>query len=476
MRDAQHIDVSVPKPRGVFVRMSADAVARAVGGTVRGAHDVIVSGAEVDSRLIRNGDLFIALPGARVDGHTFIPTALERAAAALVREDVDLPAPPPDRALIEVADPLAAYHHLAAADCRRRSWKVAAITGSVGKTTTKDFLAHILENHCITGRSQGNRNSTLGLPAQILSQDEDVEIFVAEAGMSRPGELDILGGILRPDVLLYTRIAPAHTEFFSSMDQVVEAKAELLAHLSSEGVLVINDDDPRQDGFAARTEARAVAYGRPTAEASLENLQDLGIEGTRGTLILPSGKAPFRLPLAGLHQAENFLAAATAAEAFGLKASDIAPCAASLSAASHRGNVIELNNEVTLIDDSYNASPEAVKRALELLAKCCGRRVAVLGEMYELGAAAAAAHHEIGRHAAANCDLLLTVGGNLSAALIDGAVAAGLPHQQIHHVNDSDAATAALEGLLEPGDTILIKGSRGIGLDNVVSALSEGMS
>ncbi len=456
--------------------MSVDAVARAVGGGVRGAHDVIVSGAEVDSRLIRTGDLFIALPGARVDGHTFIPTALERATAALVRNDVDLPPPPADRALIEVADPLAAYHQLAAADCRRRSWRVAAITGSVGKTTTKDFLAQILEHHGIIGRSQGNRNSTLGLPAQILSQDEDVEIFVAEAGMSRPGELDILGEILKPDVLLYTRITPAHTEFFSSMDHVVEAKAELLAHLRPEGVLVINADDSRQEGFAARTAAGALRYGCPTAEARLENLEDLGLEGTRGTLTLPSGKASFRLPLPGLHQAENFLAAATAAEALGLQASDIAPCAATLSAAAHRGNVIELDNKMILIDDSYNASPEAVMRALELLAKCSGRRIAVLGEMYELGAAAAAAHREIGRHAAGDCDLLLTVGGKLSAALIDGAVAAGLPHCRIHQVNDSAAATAALEGLLEPGDTILIKGSRGVGLDHVVSMLIEGMS
>ena len=458
------------------MRMSAHAVARAVGGVVRGDGDVIVSGAEVDSRLIRNGDLFIALPGARVDGHTFVPTALEQASAALVRNDVDLPPPPVDRALIAVPDPLAAYHQLAAADCRHRSWKVAAVTGSVGKTTTKDFLARILERHRVTGSSHGNRNSTLGLPAQILSQDDDIEIFVAEAGMSRPGELDILGDILRPDVLLYTRITPAHTEFFSSMDHVVEAKAELLAHLNPEGTLVINADDPRQEDFAARTKAKVLRYGGPETEARLESLEDLGLEGTRGTLVLPSGAAPFRLPLPGLHQAENFLAAATAAEALGFQASDIAPCAATLSAAAHRGNVIELDNDVTLIDDSYNASPEAVMRALELLAKCSGRRVAVLGEMFELGSAAAAAHRDIGRLAASRCDLLLTVGHDMSNKVLEEAVAAGLPLRNAHRADDSAAAAAALKGLLEPGDTILVKGSRGVGLDRVVSALSGGQS
>lgn len=456
--------------------MSADAVARTVGGAVRGARDVIVSGAEVDSRLVRNGDLFIALAGARVDGHAFVAAALERAAAALVRDDVDLPPPPVDRALIAVADPLAAYHRLAAADCRRRSWQVAAVTGSVAKTTTKDFLAHILEHHRITGRSQGNRNSVLGLPAQILSQNDDVEVFVAEAGMSRPGELDLLGDILRPDVLLYTRITPAHTEFFSSMDKVVEAKAELLAHLRPEGTLVINADDSRQEGFAGRTDARVLPYGGPHAEARLEDLENLGLEGTRGALILPSGRAPFRLPLPGLHQAENFLAAATAAFVLGLRVDVIAARAEELAAAPHRGVVLRLQDDITVIDDSYNASPAAMKRALALLATSTGRRVAVLGEMFELGAAAAAAHREIGRRAAASCDLLLTVGGDISAALIEGAVAAGLPRHRAHWAEDSAAATATLDRLLEPGDTILVKGSRGLGLDRVVSAVSEGRS
>ncbi len=456
--------------------MSVDAVACVVGGTIRGAREAVVSGAEVDSRLVRNGDLFIALPGARVDGHTFVPAALEQGTAALVRSDVQLPLPPPGRALIEVTDPMAAYHQLAAFDCSRRSWKVAAVTGSVGKTTTKDFLAHILEHHGITGRSEGNRNSTLGLPAQILSQDDTVEIFVAEAGMSRPGELDILGDILRPNLLLYTRITPAHTEFFPSMDQVVEAKAELLPHLKPEGVLVINADDPRQDGFAAKTSAKVVTYGHPTAEARLEKVEDLGLKGSRGTLVLSAGAAPFRLNLPGLHQAENFLAAAAAAETFGLAVSDIARCAETLSAATHRGTVVHIDNGITLIDDSYNASPDAMVRALELLAQCSGRRLAVLGEMFELGADAETAHRDVGRHAADSCDLLLTVGDEYSGALEDGAVAAGLSRRLIHHVCDSAAATATLEELIEPGDTVLIKGSRSIGLDRVVSALKEGLS
>lgn len=454
--------------------MRADAVARAVGGVVTGTPDAIVSGAEVDSRLVQNGDLFVALPGERVDGHTFVPKALEKAVAALVRHDADLPSPPAGRALISVADPLAAYHRLATLDCRRRGWKVTTVTGSVGKTTTKDFLARILTSHRITGFSLGNRNSTLGLPAQILSQGEGVEVFVAEAGMSRAGELDLLGAMLRPDVVLYTRIAPAHTEFFSSMDGVVEAKAELLPHLKPEGTLVLNAGDPRQKAFARRTRAAVLSYGTTDSEARLEQIEDLGLEGTRGTLILPSGRAPFRLPLPGLYQAENFLAAAAAAHALGLDIEPIAAAAELMEATPHRGTVLQIRDGITVIDDSYNASPEAVKKALELLTRCSGRRVAVLGEMYELGSAAAAAHRDIGRLAARHCDLLLSVGRDMGHEVLEGAVAAGLPRHRASQAEDSTAAVALLDDLLEAGDTVLVKGSRGVGLDRVVAALSEG--
>ncbi len=458
------------------MHMTASEIASMVGGMVRGSGDVTVSGAEVDSRLVSEGDLFIALPGERVDGHTFVSTALIRASAALVRTDMELPPVPSDRALIEVDDPLAAYHHLATVDCSRRSWQVAAVTGSVGKTTTKDFLADILGGHRMTGRTQGNRNSTLGLPAQILSAAEDTEVFVAEAGMSQPGELDILGNILQPDVVLYTRIAPAHTEFFDSMDGIVEAKAELLSHLSPTGILVINQDDSRQSGFGDRTDAEVVGYGTRESVARIEDLEDLGLEGSRGTLILRSGTASFLLRIPGLHQAENFLAAAAAAEALGLQVGDIAGHAEELTAAAHRGVVLHLHGDITVVDDSYNASPTAMERALEMLAVSPGRRIAVLGEMLELGPAAATAHREIGRLAADTCDILLAVGPDTSAALVEGALEAGLPADRIHRADLSSDALPILEHLLKPGDTILVKGSRGIALDRVVSILAEGRS
>lgn len=454
--------------------MRAATVARTTGGALRGNPDVVITGAEVDSRLVGAGDLFVALPGSRVDGHRFVPAALETAAAALVRTGVELAEPAADRALISVPDPLRAYQQLAAEERRSRGWRVVAVTGSIGKTTTKDFLAELLGPHVPTGKTSGNRNSTLGLPAQILSQDDAVEVFVAEAGMSRRGELDLLGDILRPDVLVYTRIAPAHTEFFRDLDEIVEAKAELIPHLAADGTLVVNADDPRQAGFPGRTAAAVLAYGDGGA-ARLEDLEDLGFEGTRGALVLPSGRAPFHLPLAGRHQAENFLAAAAAAHAVGLGVADIAAGAARLVAADHRGRLLRLPRRITVIDDSYNASPSAMAMALELLAQCPGRRVAVLGEMYELGSAAAAAHRDLGLLAAHRCDLLLTVGLDLGDEVSGGAVAAGLSPRRILRAADAESAAEVLLGVLEPGDTVLVKGSRGVGLDRTVAALVEGV-
>ena len=453
--------------------MRVDAVASLLGGDLRGRASVEVSGAEVDSRLVRDGDLFVALPGARTDGHAFVDRALKVAAAALVRRDAELASVPPGKALVLVDDPLAAYHRLASHDRDRRDWRVLAVTGSVGKTTTKDMLAALLAKSLPTGFSEGNRNSTLGLPAQLLSQPEETSVFVAETGMSRSGELDLLGGLLRPDLVLYTRITFAHTEFFDGIEGVVEAKAELLRHLDHNGVLVINAADPHQASFSGRTGARTVRYGGTDGDARLEKVEDLGLEGTRGILVLASGRAPFELPLAGRHQSENFLAAAAAAATLGLTAAEAAECARSFRPAKHRGEIVRLPGGITIVDDSYNASPTAVGCALDLLATARGRRIAVLGEMFELGPAAARAHREAGVRAAASCHELIAVGGAMAGRFLEGARAAGMEPARVRHVAGADEAAEALQSMLVDGDTVLVKGSRGVGLDATVAALAR---
>jgi UDP-N-acetylmuramoyl-tripeptide--D-alanyl-D-alanine ligase len=398
--------------------------------------------------------------------------ALETAGAALVRRDVELASPPPERALVRVDDPLAAYHELARHELREHPWRVAAVTGSVGKTTTKDFLAALLAAHYRIGASGGNRNNTLGLPAEVLSQEPDIEVFVAEAGMSTPGELAILGEILRPELLLYTRIAPAHIEFFPDLEGVVRAKAELLPWLDADGTLIINADDPNQDDFPAETGARVIRYGSEGAEARVEDLEDRGLLGSRFRLVLPDGEALVELALPGQHQAENLLAAATAASAFGVRAEQIAETAPGLQAPEHRGRLLEIGGGVSLVDDSYNASPVAVRRLLDLLARAPGRRVAVLGEMYELGNLAAEAHRQAGEQAAVACDLLVVVGGADAKRIADGAREAGLRAESIHLVKDAGRAAELLRSELRPGDVVLVKGSRGVGLDRTVAALA----
>ncbi len=453
--------------------MTAAEVARAVAGSLHGSGDPVLLGAEVDSRRVRPGDLFVALPGARRDGHEFVAAALAVAGAALVRRAVELPPPPSGRALVAVDDPLAAYHELARRERRGRRWQVAAVTGSVGKTTTKDFLAALLAPYRTTGASRANRNSTLGLPAELLSQDAKIEVFVAEAGMSRAGELDTLGEILRPDLVLYTRIAPAHIEFFDGLEGVVRAKAELLRWLDRDGTLVINHDDPNQRGFAAETAATTLRYGSGSTDARVTDVLDRGLLGSRFRLVLPDGEATVELSVAGRHQVENLLAAATAASALGITADDIASRAGELRAPEHRGRVLEIG-DVTVVDDSYNSSPVAVRRLLELLARAPGRRVAVLGEMYELGELAVEAHRQAGGQAAVACDLLVAVGGEHARALCAAAHDGGMPRSRVLQVEDADRAAEVLRTLLEPGDVVLVKGSRGVGLDRTVAVLEGG--
>ena len=454
------------------MRMTVAEVARVVGGMVEGHAAAHLLGAEVDSRRLEDGDLFVALPGARHDGHEFVGAALETATAALVRRDADLGSLPAERALVRVDDPLSAYHDLARHERRERGWRVAAVTGSVGKTTTKNFIAALLAPHHRVGASEGNRNSTLGLPAEILSQDPETEVFVAEAGMSSPGELAMLGEILRPQVLLYTCIAPVHTEFFPDLAGIVRAKAELLPWLDDDGTLVINADDPNQEDYPDETSARVIRYGYEAPEARIEGLEDLGLLGSRFQLVLPDDQARVELSLPGRHQAENLLAAAAAASAFGVGAGQVAATAPELMAPEHRGRVLAIGDDISLVDDSYNASPLAVRRLLELLARAPGRRVAVLGEMYELGDLAADAHLRAGQEAATACDLLIAMGGADAGRIAAGAREAGLDSDCVHQAEDAERAADLLRRLLHPGDVVLVKGSRGVGLDRTVVALA----
>lgn len=427
--------------------------------------DAVVTGVAIDSRMVRPGDLFVALPGERVDGHAFVADAATRgASAALLARPAAHPLPQ-----VLAIDTLGALQRLAADERSRAAFRLVAITGSVAKTTTKDYLATLLATTFQVGTTAGSRNSQAGFPAELCSQPDGLDWMVAELGMNRAGELDRLGAIAKPDALLYTVIAPAHLEFFADIEAIAAAKGELVDHLRSAGVLVLNGADPRVARLAERFGGRVVRYGVPLAsDLWLEDWDAQGLLGAAFTLRGPGVDIDIDWDVPGQHQARNLLAAASCALALGVPAGAIPAAAARLRPTYRRGEVHELPGGVTVIDDSYNASPLAVRQLLELLAVTPGRRVAVLGEMLELGPASTDLHREAGELAGRCADLLVAVGGARARALAEAAL--GI---EVHAVADAEQALGLLRRLLHGGDVVLIKGSRAVGLDRVVDGLRE---
>lgn len=449
------------------MRRTTAALARLTGAQLSGDGAVLVTGVAIDSREVRPGNLFVALPGARADGHDFVGDAQARgAAAALVSRPVDTPLP-----TLQVEDTLAALHCLAAAERFPPRFKLVGITGSVGKTTTKEFLAALLASAFPTGSSRGNRNSITGLPVEICNQPDDIAWMVAEMGMNHAGELDRLGATARPDAMLYTVIAPVHIEFFGTLDAIAEAKAEVIPHLHPEGVLVLNAADPYSEFFASRFCGATVRYGAGIGSGlQLTNYRSAGLRGASFTLCSPTEEVDVTWSLAGRHQADNLVAAAACANALGVPLRNVPAVAQGLRTAPRRGQVHALPGDVTLVDDSYNSSPVAVEAVLALLAETAGRRVAVLGEMRELGEAAADLHRRVGRAAAAAAHILIAVGGELAQAMAEAA-AGSIP---VYRAASAEEATVRLRTLLQPGDVVLVKASRGVQLDRTVDELLAG--
>ncbi len=427
-----------------------------------------VTGAAIDSKEVRPGDLFVALPGERVDGHDYVAHAVAAGAtAALVSRTLAADVP-----LLIVPDTLAALQSLARAERAEAGYRVVAITGSIGKTTTKEFAAALLASTFRVGSTSGSRNSQAGFPAELCNQSDGIEWLVAELGMNHAGELDRLGSIAQPEALLYTVVAQAHLEFFADVDAIAEAKAELIPHLRRDGLLVLNEADPRVAGLAARFPGRILRYGvEGESDLWLEGFRDSGLLGSQFRLVGPLGTAEVEWSIPGRHQAENLLAAATLALAVGVPSAAIPPCASRLRPAPRRGEVHRLPaTGVALVDDSYNSSPEAAVAALALLASTPGRRIAVLGEMLELGKASADLHRRVGRAAAATADVVVAVGGPYASEL--ARAAEGI---ETHHVPTASQALDLVRTLLRPGDVVLVKGSRRVGLDLVVDSLRAGV-
>ena len=440
-----------------------------------------------DTRTLQPGDFFLALRGERFDGHAFVTTALERkAAGAIVEREAGrrlLKGAPIRQPLLGVADPLDALQRLAAAHRRRFVVPVIGVTGSNGKTTTKEMTASILACRHVVHKTRGNLNSQIGLPMTLLGLTADHEAAVLELGISRHGELTRLCELAAPTVGIITTIGPAHLESLGDLNGVRNAKAELIESLPAEGVAVLNHDEAPFDWLRRRCRCRVVSFGESSG-ADIRCLV-LGIEPgepPRQRILVQwaGGRAEARLPVIGAHFAVNSAAAVAAALTVGVGPEEIVEGLETVRLPAMRSEIKPLPGGGRLLLDAYNANPLSMRRALETAAQLAGSGsiVAVLGDMLELGSETVRWHDEVGRYAASLPVGRLVTVGSLASRIADGAASAGLAADVIERCADVEQASALLErwmrsGEIRAGDVVLIKGSRGMRMERVVDRLAE---
>lgn len=442
------------------------------GDLIAGSEMAVLTGVSLDTRKLHSGDLYFAIKGNRFDGHDFVERALDIGAGGVVVSEAAEPSHPGPR--IKVADTSTALLRLAAHHRRKWEGQLACVTGSVGKTTTKEILAELLQAQYRVHRSPGNFNNIYGLSLSLLGLEAGHERAVIEIGMNASGEIEQLASAAAPDLGLLTNVEAAHMEFFQSIEEIAEAKAELLQALPPHGLLVYNADDARLASLADRYRGRKISYGlRESNDVGAESIVPEGLTGTRFRLRADGRRQPVRLPLPGRHNVSNFLAAAAAAAAWGIELEEIAERAAGISPVAHRGVVSRFQEGFTLIDDTYNSNPRAVQRMIEQLDTTPGfqRKILVAGEMLELGSKTEAFHQDCGRAVArGGIDLLLGIQG-AARLFCESAVDAGMPAEWVHFFEDSDSAGTFLLEELQSGDLVVLKGSRGVHLETLVSRI-----
>jgi UDP-N-acetylmuramoyl-tripeptide--D-alanyl-D-alanine ligase len=459
----------------VVALTAADVAAATRGRLVAGPATTSIGRISIDSRSLAAGDFFVAIRGERFDGHAFAAEAVARGAAGVLVSDAATVPQGTSAVVVEVADTTAALQDLARWVRRKSGAKVVAITGSAGKTTTKEICAELLSARYRVFRNKGNLNNHIGLPLSLLDLRDAPDVAVVELGMNHPGEIRTLVGVAEPEVRVWTNVGDAHIGFFATADAIADAKAEVVEAARPDDVLVANANDDRVMGRIAPFKGRVVMFGTDVeADVVARDVKLQGLEGTSARVSTPSGDFDLRSPLLGLGNLSNVLAATAVAVTMNVPVTAIAERIGSLRPAHHRGELLRLPGGVTLVDDSYNSSPAALKRALETIASARGsaRKVAVIGQMLELGEHGARLHEECGRAAArAGLDVLIAVGGDDARELAGAAVAGGMAPGAVLHVADKSDAIAASLQRIRPGDLVLVKGSRGIGLDLVVDRL-----
>jgi len=443
-------------------------IAEFVGAKGECDQESVAMGYSIDSRTLNAGDLFIAIAGERFDGHEYVQAAMEKGAVgAIVAAEKNVAGDP--LRLLQVEDTVKALQLLGAA--ARRLWgkPLLAVTGSAGKTTTKEILAHILATRFRVMKSSGNLNNHIGLPLQLLKLEAEHDLAVVEMGMNHAGEIRALGALAHHDLAVVTTVAPVHLEFFGSLKEIARAKYEIIETLHSGGVAVLNADDEYVCQFGRDFKGKVVTFGtRRAADVSAHNIKLNGAEGSTFDLVVGSVGEPVTFPLVGEHNIYNALAAAAAAMERGLTPSQAAVALSGIAPPDKRGQVLQIGG-ATIINDCYNSNPRALEAMIDTLASMrAERRILVVGEMLELGPTAEALHRESGKHAAEKkIDLVIGVRG-MARAVAEAACGAGT---QAQFVETPEQAGEWLAHNLRPGDAVLLKASRGVKLERALDAL-----
>jgi UDP-N-acetylmuramoyl-tripeptide--D-alanyl-D-alanine ligase len=461
-----------------MIKRSLAAIARLAGGRlVQGDPELIVSGVATDTRKEMSGKLFVPLVGERFDAHQFLEQAIAQGAAAALWQ-ADRPRPQSLLPLIEVDDTLLGLQTLAANYRKELDVTVVGVTGSNGKTSTKDMITAVLSERFKVQKTLGNLNNHIGLPLMLLSLEEDTEVAVLEMGMNHFGEIALLAKLAKPKIGVITNIGEAHLEYLSSRAGIADAKCELIEALPADGTAVLFGDEPLLRERAGKTEASILWYGF----ADDNDLQAVSVEkrGIAGSTFTVRGEAtPYDLPVPGDHQVGNALAAIAVGRVLGMDAADIRTGLRKVQLTARRLEIKKARLGGTLIDDAYNASPTSMRAALKMLADMPNRpRVAVLGGMLELGEESWQMHREIGAYVAElGIDRLVCV-GTMALDIAAGARAAGYPEERLFATEEKREAVAHLEDLLrrsaEEGAeaVLLVKASNGIKLDELVHSLA----
>jgi UDP-N-acetylmuramoyl-tripeptide--D-alanyl-D-alanine ligase len=446
----------------------------AKGSLTAGDAKLMVSRISTDSRTVQSGDFFVALHGENFDGHKFIEQVCERGAVGAMVDENWKGTTPKTFAVIRVPDTLLGYQNLAANYRRSLPLTVVAITGSNGKTSTKDFVAATLARGYRVTKTDGNFNNHVGLPQTMLAASLSDEIAVWEIGMNHPGEIAALSKLAAPDVGIITNVGLAHIEFMGTREAIALEKGALAEAVDAEGTVILNADDPFSQGMAERTRAKVILAGIENGSVRASEMRQ-GPTGSEFTILEGAHRCRAQLPVPGIHMVQNAMLAVAAGRAFGLSLEDCAAGLASAPLTKARLQIKEING-IQFIDDSYNANPDSMKAALRTLVELGaeGRRIAVLGQMNELGEESERGHREVGEAAAAlGVDELIAVGPT-GAVIADAAQKAGLKNSLA--VDSPGAAAGILGETASPGDLILVKGSRSARMERVLEAFAKRQS